>query len=54
MLSAVTTIASFGALALSNHAGTASMGRLLAIAIVLGLLATLVVLPALLRLLKRA
>ena len=50
LLSALTTIASFGALALSNHLGTASMGRLLTIAIILGLLATLIVLPALLKL----
>ncbi|HMB76074.1 MAG TPA: MMPL family transporter [Kiloniellaceae bacterium] len=53
MLSAFTTIASFGALALSSHTGTASMGQLLTVAIVLGLLATLVVLPALLTLLHR-
>jgi predicted RND superfamily exporter protein len=50
LLSALTTIASFGALALSNHLGTASMGRLLTIAIILGLLGTLIVLPALLKL----
>ena len=53
LLSALTTIASFGALAMSNHAGTASMGQLLTLAIILGLLATLVVLPALLTLTHR-
>lgn len=54
MLSALTTVASFGALSLSSHVGTASMGLLLTIAIVLGLLATLLVLPAMLALLKHA
>ena len=48
LLSALTTIASFGALALSAHRGTASMGILLTMAIGLSLLTTLVVLPALL------
>ena len=48
--SALTTIGSFGALALSSHPGTASMGVLLTIAIGLTLLATLTVLPALLAL----
>jgi len=49
LFSALTTIGSFGSLALSSHRGTASMGILLTIAIVLSLLATLVVLPALLQ-----
>lgn len=49
LLSALTTIASFASLALSSHRGTASMGLLLAVAITLTLLSTLVVLPALLR-----
>lgn len=49
LLSALTTIASFGSLALSDHRGTASMGILLTIAITTTLLATLVVLPALLQ-----
>ena len=53
LLSALTTVASFGSLALSDHPGTASMGRLLTIAIVFGLLATLLVLPALLKLTAR-
>jgi hopanoid biosynthesis associated RND transporter like protein HpnN len=54
LLSALTTIASFGALALSAHRGTASMGILLTVAIGLSLLTTLVVLPALLGLRARA
>jgi len=48
LFSALTTIGSFGALALSSHRGTASMGILLTIAISLTVLCTLVVLPALL------
>jgi hopanoid biosynthesis associated RND transporter like protein HpnN len=48
LFSALTTIGSFGALALSPHTGTASMGILLTIAISLTLVSTLVVLPALL------
>ncbi len=48
LFSALTTVGSFGALALSSHRGTASMGLLLTIAIGLTLVCTLVVLPALL------
>lgn len=48
LFSALTTIGSFCALALSSHQGTASMGLLLTIAITLTMLSTLVVLPALL------
>jgi uncharacterized protein len=48
LFSALTTVGSFGALALSAHRGTASMGLLLTIAIGLTLVCTLVVLPALL------
>ncbi len=48
LLSALTTIGSFGSLGLSGHPGTASMGVLLTVAIAMPLLATLVVLPALL------
>jgi hopanoid biosynthesis associated RND transporter like protein HpnN len=48
VFSALTTIASFGALALSGHRGTASMGLLLTIAITLTMASTLIVLPALL------
>jgi len=50
VFSALTTIGSFGSIALSSHPGTASMGVLLAIAISLTLACTLVVLPALLAL----
>ena len=47
LYSALTTIASFGSLALSGHRGMTSMGQLLTIAIVYTLIGTLVVLPAL-------
>lgn len=50
---ALTTIASFGSLTLSNHRGTASMGELLSIAIGFTLLCTLIVLPVALRLVRR-
>ncbi len=53
LFSALTTMASFGTLILSHHRGTASMGELLLIALTLTLLATLVVLPAMLELRKR-
>lgn len=49
-LSALTTIGSFGTLALSSHRGTASMGAMLTIAILFTLVATLVILPGLLAL----
>tara|TARA_R110002073_G_scaffold199537_4_gene358623 strand:- start:28 stop:2646 length:2619 start_codon:yes stop_codon:yes gene_type:complete len=48
LFSALTTIGSFGSIALSGHPGTASMGVLLTIAISLTLVCTLVLLPALL------
>jgi hypothetical protein len=48
VFSGLTTIASFGALALSDHLGLASMGQLLTIAILWSLVCTLVVLPAML------
>lgn len=48
--SALTTIGSFASIALSGHPGTSSMGVLLAIAIGLTLVCTLVVLPALMAL----
>jgi hypothetical protein len=54
LFSALTTIASFGSLAVSGHVGTASMGLLLLIAIGLSLVCTLVVLPAMLTLRYRA
>jgi hopanoid biosynthesis associated RND transporter like protein HpnN len=49
LLSALTTLGTFAALALSPHRGTASIGVLLAVAIVALLVTTLVLLPALLR-----
>jgi hopanoid biosynthesis associated RND transporter like protein HpnN len=50
VFSALTTIGSFGSIALSSHPGTASMGVLLAVSITLTLGCTLLVLPALLAL----
>ncbi len=47
LYTSLTTIASFGSLALSHHPGTAGMGILLTVAIVLTLVCTLIVLPAL-------
>ncbi len=47
LLSALTTMGSFGSIALSSHPGTASMGLLLTITITLTLLCTLIFLPAL-------
>lgn len=52
-LSALTTLGSFGSIMLSGHPGTASMGLLLSIAILLSLIAILVLLPALMRLFMR-
>jgi uncharacterized protein len=48
VFSALTTMAAFGSLALSNDPGTADMGELLAISLACTLFCTLVVLPALL------
>jgi len=48
LFSSLTTLASFGTLALSEHPGMASMGVLLTVAIFFTLFATLVFLPALL------
>ena len=48
LFSALTTTAAFGSLALSAHVGTASMGILLTMAMAYTLIATLIVLPALL------
>ncbi len=53
VFSALTTIGSFGAIALSSHPGTSSMGMLLTIAISLTLACTLVVLPALMEIMPR-
>ena len=47
MFSALTTIASFGSLAVSGHPGMTSMGQLLTIAISSTLVCTLIVLPSL-------
>lgn len=47
LLSALTTIGSFASLALSSHAGTASMGELLTVSISLTLIVTLLALPGL-------
>jgi len=47
LFSALTTIASFGSLALSSHVGFSSLGKLLVIGVVLMLMCNLVVLPAL-------
>lgn len=52
-LSALTTLASFGTLAVSSHQGTATMGMLLFIAIFFTLLCTLIVLPAMIAVLER-
>ncbi len=49
LLSALTTGASFGNLAFSPHAGTASMGVLLTVGLTVNLICSLVVLPILLR-----
>jgi predicted RND superfamily exporter protein len=49
LVSSLTTLVSFGTLALSSHRGMASMGILLTIAIAFTLFATLVFLPALLQ-----
>ena len=53
LLSSLTTLASFGTLALSTHLGMASLGKLLALGIGLILLCNLVVLPALLQVTRR-
>lgn len=50
LFSALTTIASFGSLALSVHPGMASMGQLLTVAVLWSLVCTLIILPALLSL----
>ncbi|MCB2101076.1 MAG: MMPL family transporter [Rhodobacterales bacterium] len=50
VFSALTTMGSFGSIALSGHPGTASMGVLLTLAVTLTLACTLIVLPALMAL----
>ena len=52
LFSALTTIASFGSLAVSPHPGMASMGLLLTVAILWSLVCTLVILPALFALIE--
>ena len=47
LVSALTTLASFGSLSLSEHPGTASMGLLLMISLACALFAVFLVLPAL-------
>jgi len=51
---ALTTIASFGNLAFASHNGMASMGQLLTIGMLMSLVGALAVLPALMRLGRRA
>jgi len=53
VLSALTTMASFGTLGFTTHRGLASLGRLLTLGLLLILLCNLLVLPALLPLLGR-
>ena len=48
VFSALTTMLAFGSLALSDHPGTADMGKLLSLSLGFTLLCTLFVLPALL------
>ncbi|MGI9421001.1 MAG: MMPL family transporter, partial [Geminicoccaceae bacterium] len=52
LFSALTTVASFGSLAISPHPGMASMGLLLTVAILWSLVCTLVILPALFALIE--
>jgi len=49
VLSALTTICSFGALSFSPHQGTADMGQLLTLGVIIILICTLIVLPAFLQ-----
>jgi hopanoid biosynthesis associated RND transporter like protein HpnN len=53
LASGLTTVASFGNLAFSAHTGTASMGVLLALGLCVSMAATLIVLPAWLRVADR-
>ena len=50
VFSGLTTIGSFGSIALSSHVGTSSMGTLLTVAVALTMACTLIVLPALMTL----
>ncbi len=49
VLSALTTLCSFGALSFSPHQGTADMGQLLTLGVIIILICTLIVLPAFLQ-----
>ena len=53
LASGLTTVASFGNLAFSAHVGTASMGKLLALGLAISMAATLIVLPAWLKVFGR-
>jgi predicted RND superfamily exporter protein len=53
LLSALTTLAAFGSLAVSGHPGLHSIGVLLSFAVIYLILCTLVVLPAMLALSAR-
>ena len=53
LASGLTTVASFGNLAFSSHVGTASMGVLLALGLAASMAATLIALPACLKLYAR-
>jgi len=48
IISGLTTVASFGNLSFSSHPGTASMGQLLTVGVLLTMICTLLVLPSLL------
>ena len=54
LFSALTTIGSFGSIALSSHPGTSSMGTLLTIAIAFTLVSSLIVVPTLMFLWPRS
>jgi predicted RND superfamily exporter protein len=54
LFSALTTIAAFGTLALSDHRGTASMGVLLSISVIAAVGSVLGLTPALMRWAARA
>ncbi|MEM9685121.1 MAG: MMPL family transporter, partial [Pseudomonadota bacterium] len=54
LFSALTTLASFGSLAVTNHQGTASMGIVLVIALSMTLLCSLIFLPAMIDLFRNS
>jgi len=54
LVSVVTTATGFGSLMLAQHAGIASLGKIMALGTALCLIASVTVLPALLILLTRA